>query len=299
MKDSSVIQLMMSNPALSTEVKAWVDGWPEVSVMDAEEPIDVHMAQLVVLDWDTYAASDAVAQLKLSSCPWIVVSDQPSIEQELQVLAEGGADYLRAPFDPAVSRLRINIQLNRKQVYDKLESLSVTDTLTGLYNRRKFDEELIQCWKQGLRQKASCSLIMVDVDHFKLYNDQYGHMEGDKCLQTVAKVLSESAVRPRDLVARIGGEEFALLLPDTPESGAKQVAERILSRMARMDVPHEQSELGMVTLSLGVSEVLPQGQDMAQWQRTADQALYQAKRNGRNQMSCIKLATKTELQAES
>jgi len=211
-------------------------------------------------------------------------------------LAEGGADYLRAPFDSAVSRLRLHLHLNRKQAFDRLASLSVTDPLTGLYNRRKFDEEVVQCWKQSQRDKTPCSMVLVDVDYFKGFNDHYGHLEGDRCLQHIASVLAECGARPRDIVARIGGEEFALLLPATPLQGAQRVAERILKRLSRLDIPHEASPFGMVTVSLGLSEALPEGAYTEQWQRSADEALYRAKHNGRNQLVSVQMTQSAALQ---
>lgn len=296
MKDSSVIQTIISSPNLLAQVQTWVDDLPSVTLVTADHGLTLDQVDLMILDWSAYSTSGVVAELKHSSCPWLVVSDEPSIEQELQVLAEGGADYLRGPFDPAVSRLRLNIQLSRKQAHDRLKSLSVTDTLTGLYNRRKFDEELLQCWKQGGRQGTPCSLLMIDIDYFKRYNDHYGHLEGDQCLASVARVLAECAVRPRDIVARIGGEEFALLLPDTPETGAKIVAARLLESLDKLGIVHQASPLGYVSISVGVATVLPKRANVRDWQQAADQALYQAKHAGRNQMASLGMTAKAEEQ---
>ncbi len=296
MKDSSVVYVCVASEHLLAEIETCVAGWQSVVLRVVEAKDEIEPAQLVIFDWQTYAKSPLVAKLKRTQCPWIVLSEAPSTEQELQVLAEGGADYLRAPFDSAVSRLRLHLHLNRKQAFDRLASLSVTDPLTGLYNRRKFDEEVVQCWKQSQREKTPCCMVLVDVDWFKGFNDRYGHLEGDQCLQQVAAVLAQCGARPRDIVARIGGEEFALLLPSTPLEGAQRVAERILKRLSRLDIPHESSPFGMVTVSLGVSEALPTGAFSAQWQRSADGALYQAKHNGRNQVVSVQMTQSAALQ---
>jgi diguanylate cyclase (GGDEF)-like protein len=165
----------------------------------------------------------------------------------------------------------------------KLASLSLTDGLTGIANRRYFDEHLEQEWKRALRDKQPLSLVMVDIDHFKAYNDYYGHLAGDDCLRQVARKLQTVVARPGDLVARYGGEEFALILPQT-HGGAKTLGERCRATVAAIRIPHQASPVKpVVTVSVGVASIIPAvDQDPSRLINAADQALYRAKLLGRN-----------------
>jgi diguanylate cyclase (GGDEF)-like protein/PAS domain S-box-containing protein len=170
------------------------------------------------------------------------------------------------------------------EVHDRLVELSSIDGLTGIANRRRFDEGLASEWKRAVRRASPLSLIIADIDHFKLFNDRYGHLAGDDCLKRVAQVFSSLAARPADLVARFGGEEIAVLLPETSEAGSKALAERIRHSVAELAIPHEDSSAGsVVTLSLGVASTIPtHGTSMRELVEAADAALYRAKHAGRN-----------------
>ena len=172
------------------------------------------------------------------------------------------------------------------EVEQALEYLVRLDSLTGIPNRRLFEEELSKEWARAKRDDAPLSLIMVDIDHFKEYNDHYGHPAGDLCLVDVAQAMHHALSRPGDVVARIGGEEFAFLLPQTDLSGAISVAEQIRERILALDLPHEASPVARhVTLSFGVSSSeLASVSSPAELIRTSDIALYEAKRCGRNQI---------------
>ena len=166
----------------------------------------------------------------------------------------------------------------------ELYRLATTDALTGIPNRRSFDEYLEREWRRMVRETAPLSLIMCDIDLFKNYNDLYGHQEGDACLQAVARAIQGGAVRPGDFVARYGGEEFVVVMPSTPAKGALHIAEAIRKAVHRLGLPHGSSEVDdVVTLSLGVSSTLPsrekRPEDLLQ---AADGALYDAKHQGRN-----------------
>ena len=172
------------------------------------------------------------------------------------------------------------------EVEQALEYLVRLDSLTGIPNRRLFEEELSKEWARAKRDHAPLSLIMVDIDHFKEYNDHYGHPAGDLCLVDVAQAMHHTLSRPGDVVARIGGEEFAFLLPQTDLSGALSVAEQIRERILALNLPHEASPVAShVTLSFGVSSSeLASVSSPADLIRTSDMALYEAKRCGRNQI---------------
>ncbi len=165
----------------------------------------------------------------------------------------------------------------------RLEALSRCDGLTGLVNRRYFDEVLHNEWRRAARSGETLALVMLDVDFFKKYNDHYGHLEGDQCLRTVAEVLGATVCRAGDQVARYGGEEFVLLAPNTSAEQALQIAQRVCGALRERRLPHEASPLGIVTASMGVAAMVPdaaQGPEMLL--KMADEALYRAKGRGRD-----------------
>jgi diguanylate cyclase (GGDEF)-like protein len=172
---------------------------------------------------------------------------------------------------------------DHRRAQSALEQLATRDGLTGIPNRRCFDEKLNNEWKRERRDLRTLSLLMIDVDHFKRYNDTYGHQAGDHCLQQIASVLAQVVYRPGDLVARYGGEEFSVILTATDARGAAIVAQRILDRIAELAMPHSSGESARVTLSIGIATSLPQP-DMKQEDliAAADAALYKAKHAGRN-----------------
>ncbi len=165
----------------------------------------------------------------------------------------------------------------------KLETLSTTDSLTGIANRRRFDEVLEKEWNRAERQSQSLALAMIDVDWFKNYNDHYGHQAGDQCLSIVAEVLAANICRTGDLVARYGGEEFVFIAPATEGAIALDMARKICVALQSLALPHEMSGYGQVTVSIGVAAIVPQeGLTPDTLLKTADKALYCAKEQGRN-----------------
>lgn len=173
------------------------------------------------------------------------------------------------------------------QLQKELEALSYRDALTGIANRRMFDRMLDVEWGKARALGEPLSLVTVDIDFFKQYNDRYGHPRGDACLQAVARVLDRGAARTRDLCARLGGEEFALLLPATDEAAALGVAERCARLLARAALPHDASAVAaVITCSMGVATLVPGAHDEpSRLVDLADTRLYQAKRSGRNRVA--------------
>jgi diguanylate cyclase (GGDEF)-like protein len=197
----------------------------------------------------------------------------------------GAVDYITKPFVIPVIKARIRNHIRLKQQADLLESLSLLDALTHIPNRRRFDETLLSEWKRAIRDATPLSLIMIDIDYFKQYNDYYGHGAGDICLQRVAAALTKSLVRPSDLIARYGGEEFVVILPDTNQKAALQVAERLRESVVKLALPHARSEIdAVVTISLGVATQTKRPEDLSPQtlNDAADNALYLAKEKGRN-----------------
>lgn len=181
------------------------------------------------------------------------------------------------------------LRVSQQQLLDTnlvLQRLMNSDGLTGLSNRRHFDEYLELEWRRAMRDQTQLSLLMIDVDFFKTYNDSFGHVEGDEALRKVAASIREASSRPSDLPARYGGEEFALVLPNTSPGGARLVAEKLRMAVAGLKIPHiAPAEGSSLTISIGLSTMTPvQGTDCRQLIMAADKGLYTAKHNGRNQV---------------
>src|SRR5450830_399241 len=166
----------------------------------------------------------------------------------------------------------------------ELEELSFKDSLTGVANRRMFDSVMQLEWANARRNNQPLSLILFDIDYFKQFNDEYGHIQGDDCLKKVAKTLNQAATRPRDFFARFGGEEFVLVLPETDSESAKKVAERCRSLIFKEQIPHQKSQVSQIlTISMGLGSIIPTHHDEPiSFIEAVDKRLYQAKQNGRN-----------------
>ena len=219
---------------------------------------------------------------------------------ESEALAAGAIDFIHKPVRPEIVRARVANYLSLKRQADHLRRLTMIDELTGVANRRAFDVGIAREWARAARTGESLTLIMADVDHFKQFNDRYGHPAGDACLQAVAGALARHARRPSDLVARYGGEEFALLLPDCPPWKGRDIAASLLAEVAGLRIAHAGSSVAShVTVSLGVASQIP-SQAWTEAQPApdatkaraptgtesligaADAALYRAKHGGRN-----------------
>ncbi|MDJ0647172.1 MAG: PleD family two-component system response regulator [Xenococcaceae cyanobacterium MO_188.B19] len=252
--------------------------------------------------------------------PIIFVSALDQTLDKVKAFRYGASDYITKPFQIeevsarienqlSIRRLqetletknreleRINLQLQQEihsrsaaenelaKINQKLQTLATVDSLTQLANRYHFENFLAQEWKRMRREKSSISIILCDIDYFKLYNDNFGHQAGDICLQKVAQGISSQIRRPADLVARYGGEEFVVVLPNTNSEGALKVANNIRQTVQALKLDHPYSQISdVVTISLGVSSTIPNSdQSTGELLTIADQALYKAKKLGRNQ----------------
>ena len=223
----------------------------------------------------------------LANIPVIFVTACMDPADETRALEAGGVDFITKPVNPMVVRARVKTHLTLKAQEDFLRSLVFVDGLTGVANRRRFDEALLSEWRQCRRAGTPLALLMIDIDHFKRYNDHYGHPTGDACLQQVAAVLKAAMQRACDLVARYGGEEFVCLLPGCDQAPALAKAQALQAALAAQGIAHEASPTAAwVTLSIGVAVAQPQaGGSPAALVAAADAALYSAKHRGRNCIS--------------
>ncbi len=221
-----------------------------------------------------------------SAIPVIFVTAMRTAEDEAKGLELGAIDYITKPVTPIIVRMRVRNHMELKRSRDILADLSLMDGLTGIANRRRFDEVLEKEWRRAARSERPMAIIMIDIDFFKNYNDHYGHGAGDECLRKVARALSDVLRRPGDLAARYGGEEFVALLPETSLEAAAAIAERMRQAILDLNIPHARSEAGQcVSISLGVASAAPKGDvPAARLVEEADRRLYQAKQSGRNRI---------------
>lgn len=195
--------------------------------------------------------------------------------------AEGRIVRIAGAIDDIHDRRTAEDSLRAAQV--ELTHLAYRDTLTSLYNRRYFDEHFQREWERARRSRQPLALLLVDLDHFKAYNDRYGHPAGDACLVQIAQLLTRCAGRPADIVARIGGEEFGMVLPETTVEGAEEVAQRLQSQLRAAALPHQGSPAQIVTLSIGIAMIEDaDGPGPSEMFEQADKALYEVKRRGRD-----------------
>ena len=241
----------------------------------------------------------------LIDIPIIMVTASTDVANLQKAFDRGAIDYISKPVRKVELLARIRSVLKLKEEMDrrkvlvkkleaaniKLKKLSFIDGLTGIANRRIFDEFLEKEWRRPLRNRKQLSLIMIDIDFFKKYNDTYGHQAGDDCLKQVAKTLSGVLKRPGDLAARYGGEEFAIILSETDSVNAKKLAEKARMELESLNMPHKNSEnADYVTISLGTATTLPHRDlSIEDLLHAADKELYRAKNKGRNRVCTVDL----------
>ena len=216
--------------------------------------------------------------------PVIFISALDSPADEERGLDLGAVDYITKPFHPSIVRKRVRNHLQSVHHRNLLENLAMIDSLTEIANRRRYNESLENEWRRCARNMKPLSLAIVDVDHFKAYNDHLGHADGDQVLRQIAHALSAFVRRPGDLVARYGGEEFVLLLPDTDAKSASRLGNEVRTRIEALQLPHPSSPVSpYVTVSLGGMTAIPDGGNTDPlFFQEADAALYAAKAEGRN-----------------
>lgn len=276
-------------------------------------PPDIILLDISQPEMDSFAVCRHLkADPHTQDIPIIFISAANETEPKIKAFESGASDYITKPFqiEEVIARINNQLQISRFKIKLKaknahlerellkrqlaakkllslnqqLGKLAAIDSLTQIANRRIFDEFLTREWQRGQREKHYLSLILCDLDYFKLYNDNLGHHSGDFCLRRVAQAITKAVKRPADLVARYGGEEFAIILPQTSSQNALRVAETIRLQVKQLYLPHPESSVGdYVSLSLGVTCLIPQPRyTKKQLLVTADKALYQAKKQGRD-----------------
>jgi diguanylate cyclase (GGDEF)-like protein len=252
-----------------------------------------HRPDLILLDvlmpeMDGYAVIRALKDDdQTRDIPVIFITALDSVGDEEHGLDLGAVDYISKPFNPSIVRVRIRNHLQSVHQRRMLEQLAMHDSLTGIPNRRRLTEVYEQEWRRCMRDAVPLSLIVVDVDLFKAFNDTYGHAAGDEVLRRIAGILQTSLRRPGDFVARYGGEEFVILLPGIDSAGAQALSEHARADIEAEHIPHAVSSVApWVTISLGGATRIPQeGNCSPELFSLADTYLYEAKHNGRNRVA--------------
>ena len=285
--DDSAVNIHLLSRILEDtyDVSFATSGFEALELAASQLP-DIILLDVIMPDMDGYEVCRRLkADPLLREIPVIFVTALIRQEDEINGLQVGAVDYIIKPFHPEIVKLRVQNQLELKMYRDTHARLAMIDGLTGIANRRAFDEQLQREWLRSERNRADLSLIMMDIDFFKLYNDSYGHLDGDESLRQVANALLRS-MRGSDFAARYGGEEFVCILPETDAAGALITADRIRNKIEALRLPHEASTVSpYLTVSIGVVTVRPDL--VGEPQRlieVADQMLYQAKENGRNRV---------------
>lgn len=224
------------------------------------------------------------------SIPVVFITSKSDAMDETKAFNLGAVDFITKPFVPIVVKVRVKNQIDLKLKSDLLEQMAALDGLTGLNNRRKFDEVYPLEWLRAKRSKSDLSLIMIDIDHFKQFNDCYGHAGGDVCLRQVASEFQLNIVRAGDSIARYGGEEFVVILTNTGHEGAKCMAEKLKQSIEALKIPHKRSSVSeYVTISLGAASTQPNAETYTPlaFLEAVDRMLYKAKASGRNRVCLV------------
>lgn len=276
---------VLKNP--NYDILVATSGAIALEVATSEIP-DLILLDIMMPEMDGY---EVCAKLKANAAtqniPVIFITARNKEEDETKCFELGAVDYISRPISPPSVQARVKTHLELKRQRDILENLSNLDGLTSIPNRRRFDEFIEHEWQRAMQSCFPVSLIMIDIDYFKLFNDNYGHLAGDDCLKQVAQALAKTVERKTDLLARYGGEEFTCVLPLTDVKGAVVVANKLRESVLSLDIEHAYSAAAVcVTISQGVATQVP----LKHTKPTvlidaADKALYKAKVSGRNQVN--------------
>jgi diguanylate cyclase (GGDEF)-like protein len=256
-------------------IKVCTESMPDLVLMDVMMPQQDGLETCRLMK-----AQDAIADI-----PVIFVTGVQQQEDEDACWQVGAVDFIQKPVNANTLRHRVNAHLTLKKQADLLRSFAFMDGLTGVFNRRYFEQFLQKQLSACKRHSSPLALILIDIDHFKLYNDHLGHLAGDDALRRVAQAMKGCCIRPNDLVARYGGEEFVAVLPDTAAEGAIVVAQKILAGIKEAAIEHPASKHDVISVSMGIAIANPGNAYAADITGRADKQLYLTKQNGRNGFS--------------
>lgn len=288
--DDSPINIEHLAQVLKSEynIKVANSGESGIEVARAQRP-DLILLDIVMPNIDGY---EVCRRLKAGdgtrNIPIIFISTKTDMEDETRGLELGAVDYITKPFRTPIVKARVRTQIQLKHNSDLLEKLALIDALTNLPNRRRFEQILKREWSRCRRSQAPISIMILDIDHFKQFNDHYGHPAGDRCLKRVAQALPIPLKRPADSIFRYGGEEFIAVLPETDHSVALKLAEKMRLQVASLAIPQVQGKdtQPYISISIGVTTNIPSSRSNPKMLvQLADKMLYEAKHSGRN---CVK-----------
>jgi len=261
---------------------------------DGEKGLELarkHSVDLILLDivMEGISGFEVLAELKRSMAtqhiPVIFITSMDSSEDEAKGLSLGAVDYITKPFMDEIVKLRVGLHMQLLSQMRTIERLGLFDSLTGARNRHSFNKRMQTEWDEAIKNNTVISMLMLDIDHFKLFNDKYGHLGGDLCLKGVADVFLATVENSEDFVFRWGGEEFAILLPGTSAGDAAEIAERVRHNVENASIACTGKTAAKVTVSIGVNTIFPKAGDrIEKFCDDTDKALYKAKQNGRNRV---------------
>jgi len=295
--DDDASNLMELVKILKPDYKIYAvkDGASALEKADEVVP-DLILLDIFMPDMSGYEVMEMLrGNERTKDIPVIFITGATEYDDEIKGLAAGAVDYMHKPLNETLVKLRVHQQIQLLNQFRKIEHLSMSDQLTTLPNRRSFEIRIIEEWDRSTREQTPISVLMVDIDFFKKYNDTYGHQQGDVALQAVAKVFLKALNRPGDFVARWGGEEFIALLSNTDATGAVGVAERIRKLSEIMEIPSSDGTVTKITVSVGVNtRIHGLSCTVDEFISRADMALYDAKNKGRNRVCCFEVPYENE-----
>lgn len=270
------------------KIRAATSGEKALEITFSDNPPDLILLDIIMPGIDGYEVCKKIkGASQTKNIPIIFVTGKVNEEEEIRGFKLGAVDYIKKPYNSVIVKARVSMHLELKRYRDHLEDISYLDGLTGISNRRKFDEYLDSTWNLAVRVSMPVSIVMMDIDFFKQYNDNYGHQGGDDCLIKIAQVLSKTIVRKTDFLARYGGEEFVCVLSNTDADNAFIIAEKLRLDVMSLNIPHAYSSVEkIVTISVGVATRFPtKNLSFTELIEDADKALYKSKESGRNKTS--------------
>jgi diguanylate cyclase (GGDEF)-like protein len=262
-----------------------------LKVAVSDSPPDIILSDILMPEMDGYEFCIKIKEdPRTKHIPVIFITAVSEIMDENRGFALGAVDYITKPFHPPMVKARVKLHLNLKRKQELLEKYAFIDALTEIPNRRRFNEVMEKEWQRASRSGYPISLMFIDIDHFKDYNDTYGHGKGDECLHRVAAVMDRTLRRAGDFMGRYGGEEFAVVLPDTRSEKAVEIAENIQKAVDDIAIAHGTSPVAPhVTISIGIATVTPNEKDTSFTPKdlidAADKKVYEAKSLGRHKIA--------------